>query len=257
MKTFLYLAVLWLTTNVPALELSHANALAIGKKIWKNECDGTVEGLTSWNQGEAFASLGIGHFIWYPAGVPETFEESFPKMTRFVAQRGAKLPSVVLKNQRCPWPNLQAFEADRHSSEMIELRAFLKDTVALQAEFAAQRLEGSLPKIMQELPETEKAAVEKKFQSVAAHPQGLYALMDYVNFKGEGVNPKERYHGQGWGLLQVLQEMKTTQPGAPAVSAFSTAAVSVLERRVKNSPPERNEKRWLPGWTSRCLSYLP
>lgn len=257
MKIFLCLAVLWLTTNGPALELSHDDALAIGKKIWKNECNGTVEGLTSWNKGEAFASLGIGHFIWYPAGVPETFEESFPKMTRFVARRGAKLPSVVLKNQRCPWPDHPAFEADRNSPEMIELRTFLKDTVALQAEFAAQRLEASLPKIMQELSTVEQATVEKKFQAVAAHPQGLYALMDYVNFKGEGVNPKERYHGQGWGLLQVLQEMKPSQSGAPAVTAFSAAAIHILERRVKNSPPERNEERWLPGWTSRCLSYLP
>ena len=38
----------------------------LGEKIWKNECGGTVEGLTHWNKGEAFGSFGIGHFIWYP-----------------------------------------------------------------------------------------------------------------------------------------------------------------------------------------------
>ena len=30
----------------------------IGKRIWQNECGGTVEGLTSWSTGEDFASLG-------------------------------------------------------------------------------------------------------------------------------------------------------------------------------------------------------
>ena len=32
-------------------------------------------------------------------------------------------------------------------------------------------------------------------------------LIDYVNFKGEGVLETERYRGRGWGLLQVLEGM--------------------------------------------------
>ncbi len=35
----------------------------VGQRIWQNECSGTIDGLTSWNSGEDFASLGIGHFI--------------------------------------------------------------------------------------------------------------------------------------------------------------------------------------------------
>src|SRR4051812_6435929 len=35
-----------------AVNLSRAEALRIGKKIWQNECAGTVSGLTSWNGGE-------------------------------------------------------------------------------------------------------------------------------------------------------------------------------------------------------------
>ncbi len=46
-----------------SLSISASEAKAIGKRIWINECGGTVEGLTSWNKGEYFASLGIGHFI--------------------------------------------------------------------------------------------------------------------------------------------------------------------------------------------------
>ncbi|RYD29224.1 MAG: hypothetical protein EOP87_18635, partial [Verrucomicrobiaceae bacterium] len=46
--------------------LSGAQKAAIGRKIWQNESGGTVNGLTAWNGGEGFPSLGIGHFIWYP-----------------------------------------------------------------------------------------------------------------------------------------------------------------------------------------------
>ncbi len=60
------------------LAISDGQALAAGKRLWHNECAGTVEGLTSWNTGEDFASLGIGHFIWYPAGRRGPFDESFP-----------------------------------------------------------------------------------------------------------------------------------------------------------------------------------
>jgi hypothetical protein len=69
-----------------AIALSHADVLRIGKKIWQNECNGTVSGLTSWNSGEDFASLGIGHFIWYPKGKRGPFEESFLKLVSFISK---------------------------------------------------------------------------------------------------------------------------------------------------------------------------
>jgi len=73
-----------------------------------------------------------------------------------------------------------------------------------------------------------------------------------VNFKGEGVSPAERYNGQGWGLLQVLETMPTSGKALPE---FSKAADIVLTRRVKNSPPARNEAKWLPGWRNRLSTY--
>jgi hypothetical protein len=78
-------------------------------------------------------------------------------------------------------------------------------------------------------------------------------LIDYVNFKGEGTNPAERYKGEGWGLLQVLAGMQGTGAGAP--KEFGTSAAAVLTRRVQNSPPARNEQRWLPGWKNRVRAY--
>ena len=64
----------------------------LGQRIWQNECAGSVQGLVSWNAGESFPSLGIGHFIWYPAGVQEAFDESFPTFVRYARARGVQVP---------------------------------------------------------------------------------------------------------------------------------------------------------------------
>ncbi len=69
--------------------------------------DGTISGLTSWNQGEDFASLGIGHFIWYPKGRQGPFEESFPTLVSFVSSRGAKLPTLLLGVGPCTTVSLE------------------------------------------------------------------------------------------------------------------------------------------------------
>ena len=72
---------------------SQVNTRELGKRIWQNECAGSVQGLVSWNAGEAFPSLGIGHFIWYPAGVNEAFDESFPTFVRYARARGVQVPT--------------------------------------------------------------------------------------------------------------------------------------------------------------------
>src|SRR5256885_1124476 len=106
-----------------SIKLSHAEALRIGKKVWQNECKGTVAGLTSWNAGENFASLGIGHFIWYPKGMRGPFDESFPKFVDFASSRGAKLPAVAMPGNACPWNSRSAFNAAAPSEPMRTLRA--------------------------------------------------------------------------------------------------------------------------------------
>ena len=80
-------------SGAATVKLSDADANAIGKKIWQNECGGTVEGLTSWNAGEDFPSLGIGHFIWYVPGRPGPFQESFPPLIAFMKERNVPLPA--------------------------------------------------------------------------------------------------------------------------------------------------------------------
>ncbi len=230
--------------------------MRIGRKIWQNECAGTIAGLTSWNAGENFASLGIGHFIWYPKGAGGPFEESFPHYARFAAGRGAKLPEIVSANRSsgCPWSTRSQFVAANDSTPMKELRKFLADTIDLQADFLVQRLREALPKMLANAPAAERAQVQQHFDGVASTAQGCYALVDYVNFKGEGLLDTERYHGQGWGLYQVLQGMNENNQG-DAGREFALSASRVLERRVQNSPPERKESRWLAGWLQRVNTY--
>jgi hypothetical protein len=237
------------TALAESVAITDAQALAIGRRIWKNECAGTVAGLTSWNKGEDFASLGIGHFIWYPEGRRGPFAESFPQLAKFLAASGAAVPAWM--HGACPWSTRAAFMADSGSQRMKALRELLAGTVAAQARFCAQRLEQALPKMLEAAPKDERVRIRTNFYRVAAQPMGLYALIDYVNFKGEGTSPSERYRGEGWGLLQVLESMGD----GPALPSFSRAARKVLQRRVENSPPARNEAKWLPGWLNRVATY--
>jgi len=243
------------TPTLPGVTLSRNEAIKIGKRIWQNECNGTITGLTAWNEGENFASLGIGHFIWYPKGQRGPFEESFPKLVSFMTVRGVKLPTLLLGagERACPWNSRQEFLRAQYSPEMKQLRQFLAGTVDVQAEFLIARLQNALSKMLAEAEPADRANVEQQFERMTRTPQGCYALVDYVNFKGEGVLHTERYQGQGWGLLQVLEQMPADEDNA--VKEFSRAAVVVLKRRVANSPPERGEARWLPGWLNRVRSY--
>ena len=234
------------------IRISDAEAESIGKKIWRNECAGTRDGLTSWNKGEDFPSLGIGHFIWYPAGRRGPFKESFPGLVEFLQSQGVRLPGWLTTAKGCPWPDRASFVADFDGAKLSGLRDLLASTVGLQARYAALRLESALPKMLQAAPAPGRNEIRANFYRVANSPGGLYALMDYVNFKGEGTSPSERYQGEGWGLLQVLAGM--SGEGSPT-AAFSRSADRVLARRVELSPSARGEKKWLPGWRNRVATY--
>jgi len=63
--------------------------------------------------------------------------------------------------------------------------------------------------------------------------------------------------GQGWGLLQVLQNLHGQVAGERALTEFADAALAPLTRRIQLAPPERNEQRWLPGCSKRINTYRP
>lgn len=236
--------------------LTDREAQAIGRKIWLNETGGQPENLIVWNDGEAFASLGIGHFIWYPPGKEGPFEECFPALLQYFQRQQIELPDWLHAGGDCPWTTQKEFDLARHGAKMRDVRKLLTHTVPQQVEFLMQRLERALPKMLAMAPTEEgRAHVREQFYRVANTPQGMYALADYVNFKGEGTASTERYQDQGWGLLDVLQQMPGTTSNP--IMEFADAAEAVLMRRIRNAPPHRQaiEARWLPGWKNRIETY--
>ena len=237
--------------------ISRSELNAIGEKIFKNEAAGKKENLVYWNEGENFPSLGIGHFIWYKQGEPGIFEESFPQLVEFLKSKNVKLPKIMAENKSSPWKDRQELinlkTKKIPDTDIEELTNFLYENKDLQIMFIFKRLESSLEKML--AVSNDRENVRKQFYRVASSPNGLYPLIDYVNFKGEGTNPKERYNGQGWGLLQVLENMKGTETGKSALTEFSNSAKFVLQRRVNNSDPSKKERKWLQGWFNRCNTY--
>lgn len=235
-------------------DLTDSQKSAIGKKIWQNECAGTVDGLTTWNVGEEFPSLGIGHFIWYTSSHTGPFTETWPLFIKYCKEQGANPPAIALSADS-PWNSPEEFKQQFRSSSMNELRRWLASTVTLQTDFIITRSRAALPKILAGAPANDRARIAANYQKVASTAQGQYALIDYVNFKGDGLNTNERYNGKGWGLLQVLGGMKEVASGPAAACEFAASATRALNRRIENSPPARGEARWREGWTNRCQTY--
>jgi hypothetical protein len=247
---------------VPQLVLPDDVAQKVGHQIWLNETDGNRDAITSWNAGEEFASLGIGHFLWFPAGKPAPFEESFPPLLVFLRQQNAHLPIWVDKMPipPCPWTSRVDFQKNFNSPRMRELRQFLLDTVAGQAQYLVVRANGAMDKILQTAPDSaERAHIITQFSRIAQASKDLYPLIDYVEFKGEGINPEETAvdkqtgNRQGWGLKQVLLKMNGTATEPKAVLAeYADAAQSVLQQRVRNIPANHP---WESGWLRRVDTY--
>jgi hypothetical protein len=238
-----------------SLSLSPELARLVGLQIWKNECGGTQEGLTSWNEGEEFASLGIGHFIWYPENKEKIFKETFPDLLAFFKSHGVRLPDWLNQAKGCPWQTREEFQQAHRGETLQELRRLLVKYVDVQILFMVQRLQKALSTLLKHADQSEHSHLIFQFYRLGHTPDGLYALLDYLNFKGEGTAFQERYQGQGWGLLQVLAQLRGTEPGMAAVKEFVETAKQVLALRVEKAPSERQETRWLQGWYNRLETY--
>lgn len=225
----------------------------IGKAIWQNECKGGVDGLVSWNAAENFMSLGIGHFIWYPEGENPVFEAGFPLYLAFLKSKKITIPEEFANLKYAPWRTREEFLKEKQGALAQAFRKWLSETVDLQTSFIIERFFDSVSNILEAVDEQENKKLIALVQKIAATENGAFALIDYMNFKGNGLSPKERYNGKGWGLIQVLLAMQL-ETKAP-LKDFQTAAIAALEERVKNSPAKRNEARFLEGWKNRILRY--
>jgi hypothetical protein len=240
------------------LNLSDGELARVGERFFRNECGNDPDKLTHWNPGEGFISLGILHMLWYPGGVAETYRQTFPDFVRFCRTHGQPPPTWIEDALRtgCPWPDRAAFYNQFDGDLARSLRDFLGTTTALQAAFAHQRLVSGLKPLLAQASIPQRLGLAVRLFWLGRSAGGVFALIDYVNFKGEGLSPKERYQGQGWGLLQVLEKMPLPTSPRKALEAFVSAAKAVLTQRVANAPDPVKERRWLPGWHKRLDTYL-
>ncbi len=263
LRRFLILVVLMSFSLLSAeLKLSDRQANQIAHKIWLNEGSGKRNKLVWWNKGEEFASVGIGHFIWFTRDKPMWFWEAFPPMLKFITAHGAKPPKWLTPQTHCVWNSYKEWRyAKKHNTpKMRELTYFMDQTKGLQARFMLHRLNSSFPKILKYA----KTHHQGKIVAYNYHrllyrkngkvdTQGAYILIDYINFKGDGINKGERYQGKGWGLYQVLNRMDPKDPNP--YHAFAVAGKWVLNRLTHISPPERRLYRFKRGWFNRMDSY--
>jgi len=230
----------------------------IGDMVFFNECGEELDLIVSWNKGEDFISLGLGHFIWYRKDKDNRFEESFPRLLNFMREKGRKIPVWLEDMERngYPWKNRQELLQNLHKDDLAKLRRFLHDTLPLQALFLFERLNDALPKMLKVAAPASRKNVEYQFYRLANTPGGIYALVDYVNFKGEGVLENESYNEVRWGLLQVLENMCGRDRDISALNEFVLNAKKLLKQRVLNAPVGIDESRWLSGWGRRLDSYV-
>jgi len=262
MRCILLLLLLSTSLSAEPIQLTQKQADFIAMKVWQNEGAGLDKYLVHWNDGEDFASVGIGHFIWFSKGHTERFREVFPMVVAFMESKGVAMPDWLTSTTPLPWNSKSEFyqAKNANSKKYNELFEFLKSTKSYQAEFLAQRLNKALPQILNTIENADKKRlIEQRFNNIlnnadgSANERGIYVLLDYINFKGEGTVISERYNGQGWGLLQVLENLDPDTENR--FKAFAESAERMLNRRIKNSPPERGEKRWRKNWTNRVHGY--
>ena len=248
--------------GLPEITLSDRELAWIGDRIFRNECAGRHDCLVHWNNGEAFPSLGIGHFIWYPEGTTGRFTESFPGLVAAMEGEGIELPPILQELWQAdaqtlagaPWPDRASFGELSASDDVQALRSFLYDTRGVQVRYILARAKTSLNDVVAAAPPVEASRIRERLWQLSRTPGGVYALMDYVNFKGEGLSETERYQGEGWGLLQVLREMERS-PGVTALEQFRSAAGRVLTRRAQLAEADIERDQWLDGWLKRTATY--
>ena len=245
-------------TDSPMPQLSANELRLIADKIFQNEGGGNRENLVHWNDGEDFASMGVGHFTWYPAGRSARFGNTFPDLLAYMQARGVQLPGWLqqAQHQGAPWRSKNELMYAKQTGQVQELQSLLYATRLLQANYIVDRTRRAMPRLVKATTSDLRSRVAHNLNAVANTPGGWYVLIDYTNFKGEGLNRNGGYRGQNWGMLQVLEEMEPVGgPGPQALQEFANAASRVLVRRVRNSPPARNEARWLAGWSNRINTY--
>lgn len=235
--------------------ISSEDAHKIDMQIFQNEASGREDLLVFWSQYEPFPSLGIGHNIWFPKGRIFSYTEQFPLLCDFLQKYGIQLPAWLQEARKdgAPWASRTEFLRD--AKRVQELRDLLKSTVDLQTYFMIERLEEKLILIIESAPLEQRELIVQTSALLKSTTLGIYALIDYLNFKGDGLNPKEESRGERWGLAQVLLDMPDDLNQENIHKAFTVSAAKILLRLVENSAPDYQRVKFLKGWINRVSSY--
>ncbi len=227
----------------------------IGKQIWQNEASQRVDLLVFWSEHRAFPELGIGHCIWYPHGYQGPYTQRFPHLCNYLQNHGVQLPVWLEKAKEtgAPWKSRHEFLNDRERTD--QLRTLLAATIDLQAQFMVEHLEKSWPLILNECPQADRAHIQNCYDLMRSTSTGSYVLVDYLNFRGDGLNPREELNGQRWGLLQLLLDMPRTVTRENVTKAFTISATNMIVMFLKNSAPDYKSVRFLHGWVKRISTY--
>lgn len=283
-----------LRSAIEKLQLTAHDYTKIAAYVSGQEFGQNPEGILDWNEGEAFPSLGIGHFIWFPQGVNPPYTESFPKMAKFIFKSWPqdsqlrvqdRLSFAYVYNQiydswgnikKAPWGNRSDFllwkknRPEEFQHYVLVLNHSLMK--ALQASYLDYDFRRALVRIVEGVDDPEdlvsmeatsewtlvraRQHIQRNILLLLKKKQGVVALMDYVNFKGDGLNEGSRYQRIGWGLQQVLFKMRPASGNAfKNYKLFSNAATAIMIRRAQLSGREIEQKRWIHGWVNRTLSY--
>ncbi len=245
----------WLQGRPRPFPIEEEEIWEIGEKIWYNECRNRTDQLTFWHHLEPFPSFGIGHFIWPPEGYEGTFSGGrFHHLIDYLVRQRIEVPDWM-QAKSVPWTTREEFCAAYDTAQMHELRDLLVKTAPLQAKYMVERLNTAFYEIILAASPDERQSLTNRLFSVGRTDKGPYVLVDYLNFKHEGTDPQETYNGQGWGLLQVLREMKQHETHLRPEQEFAEAAKRLLMQRIANSPIQEIEESWFPGWVNRLGTY--
>lgn len=232
------------------INISESEANIIAFEIAKNEGVSSRVKQISWRNDDKYASLGIAHFFWYPMNENNT-QISFNDLLNYISQSQA-LPNWLLNVKYPPWSSREDYLSSNHDLFKSQLSYFLQENMSKQTEYLIFKLETRLPEMLNEIKSPfAKMHMYENFYHIAMQKNGVYALLDYSVFQGDGTLATERNNNQGWGLLQVLDNMKGNSENL--LQEFISSADLLLTRRIANGPGD--EARQLHKWRRRLNTY--
>ncbi|MFZ4116632.1 MAG: hypothetical protein ACOYK6_07940 [Chthoniobacterales bacterium] len=238
----------------------------IGKRFFKDQK--AEENKPKWGEDQEhnFVYIGSLEYIWYGENNRAQFVEDWPTVASRLKAAGLPIEDWALG--ACPWNTKEDFDEEVKSSTLPDstldpesrigkLIALLSQDEAktVQVQTLVDRLNRALesshdssltPTIFQDLPPGELELLKSNLDAVASvqdakgHPLGLYALIDYPYFKGEGTAIGEHCNVDGWGLQEVLLNMDPNKvKDADGVvdgplQAFIDSGMATLDRRIAN-----------------------